>query len=261
MAELLGQATDRFGLFWLVAARVSGLFFVMPVFAHRAVPVMVRVGITLIFALALVPVVALPPGGVPQDLLGYAATFTRELGIGLAMGFLVLLVFAVAEVAGQLLDVEMGYSIVNILDPVLGQPMPVVGNLLHFLAIILFLLVNGHHLLFSAMAESFQRVPPGAAILGPAGYQMGLDEVAWMFLAAVKIASPLLGILFLVSVVLALLTRSAPQLNIFTIGIPAKMALGLLGLGITAPVYVLALRGLFPHAYQTLARFVGVMVP
>lgn len=252
--ELLGQAIDRFTLYWLVAARVSGLFIAMPLFSHRSVPVPVRVGLVLLVSLALLPVLPVA-GGVPADLPGYVFVFAREAVIGLAMGFLAGLCFAAAEVAGQLLDMEMGFGMVNVLDPVFGQALPVMGNFLNLVALLLFLVADGHHMVLAALAESFQRVPIGGGRLS-SGIGLGLDEVAWMFYVAVKIAAPILGVLFLTSVVLAVLARTAPQMNIFAVGVPAKLAVGLLGLAVAMPVYVVALRALFPHAYRTLALFI-----
>lgn len=257
--DLLAQAVDRFGLFWLIVGRVSGLFFLAPVFGNRFVPTQARVGLILLVSLVLLPVVPLPAAGVPGDLPSYAAAFARELAFGMAMGFLVALVFAVAEAAGQLLDVEMGFGLVNVIDPVFGQPLPIIGNFLHLTAILVYLLVDGHHLLLESLSESFARFPPGLARIGDGGVRVTVDEVAWMFLAAVKIAAPVLGVLFLTTVVLALVARAAPQLNVFLVGLPAKVAVGLAALALAMPAYVLALRALFPHAYEALQRLFGAV--
>lgn len=259
--DLIGQAVDRFGLYWLVVGRVSGLFFVMPIFGNRFVPAAVRVWLVLLTALALLPVVPLPPEGIPLTLLGYAGAFASELAFGLAMGFLVALVFAVAEVAGQLLDVEMGFSLVNVIDPVYGQPMPVMGTFLHVMAMLLFLLVDGHHLVLASLLESFQRLAPGLGGLTDGRLRLGFDEAAWMFTTAVKLAAPVLGVLFLSSVIMGLVARATPQLNIFIVGVPLKLALGLVGLAVAMPVYVLAMRALFPHAYRSMALFLEAVGP
>ncbi len=259
--DLLAQAVDRFGLFWLIVGRVSGLFFVIPVFSNRFVPAPARIWLILIVALVLLPVTAPPPGGIPVDVLGYTAAFARELAFGLGMGFLVSLVFHVAEVAGQLLDVDMGFGMINVIDPVFGHPMPVMGNFLNLLTMLLFLVVDGHHLILSALSESFRRLPPGLGGFNDGSLQIGIGEVSWMFITAVKIAAPVLGILFLSTVVMGFLARATPQLNIFIVGLPVKLAVGLLGLALAVPVYVLALRALFPHAYRSLALFLEAVGP
>lgn len=251
--DLLGQAMNQFALYWLVMARISAIFFVMPVFGHRSVPVPVRVGLSLLVSLAVLPLLKAPPGGIPGDMLPYAAMIAREIAFGLAIGFVVMLVFAVVEMAGQVLDVEMGFSMVNVIDPVFGQPLPVIGNFLHLLALLLFLLVDGHHVVLAGLVESFRQVPPGLGGLNDAGLRVGLEEAAWAFYTAVKIAAPVLGVLFLTSVALGLVARAAPQLNIFVVGVPAKLAVGLISLAAAMPVIVLAMRALFPQAYREMA--------
>lgn len=250
MADLLGRAVDQFALYWLVAGRIAGVFVSMPVFGHRGVPVAVRAGAILLTSLVLLPMVAPPPAGMPSELPPYAAMFAREVVFGLAMGFVVALVFAAAEMAGQLLDVEMGFSMVNVIDPVFGQALPVIGNLFNLLAMLLFLLVDGHHTVLAALLESFRRVPPGLGGIGDAGLRIGLEEAAWVFMTAVKIAAPVLGVLFLTSVVLGLVAKAAPQLNIFVVGLPVKMAVGFIGIAVAMPVTMLAIRELFPVAYR-----------
>lgn len=259
--DLLAQAVDRFGLFWLIVGRVSGLFFMMPVFSNRFLPAAARVWLVLLVSALLLPVTPEPPGGVPADVTGYAAAFARELAFGLGLGFLVSLVFHVAEVAGQLLDVDMGFSMMNVIDPVFGHPMPVMGNFLNLLTMLLFLVVDGHHLILSALAESFRRLSPGLGGITDGSLQVGIGDVAWMFVTAVKIAAPVLGILFLATVVMGLMARATPQLNIFVVGLPVKLAVGLVGLTLALPVYVLALRALFPHAYKSLSLFLEAVVP
>lgn len=263
MAEMLGQAVDQFALYWLVLARVAGIFFVIPIFGHRSVPAPVRVGLTFLVSLTILPLLppqpngvrlgtpgAAPPGGVPDQMLPYAVLVVREIAFGLATGFVVVLVFAVVEMAGQMLDVEMGFSLVNVIDPVFGHPLPVIGNLLHLLALLLFLLVDGHHVVLAALVESFRQVPPGVGGLGDAGLRIGLEQASWVFYTAVKIAAPMMGVLFVTSVVLGLLARAAPQLNIFIVGLPVKVAVGLVSLAAAMPVTILAMRALFPHAYR-----------
>lgn len=257
--EMLGLAADRFSLFWLVLARVSGLFLVTPIFGNRVIPVPVRISLLVLTSLIVLPVVAPPADGVPDALFPYVFILARELVLGLAMGFVVLLVFAAAEMVGQLLDIEMGFGLVNVIDPVMGHPLPLMGNFFNLLAMLLFIVTDAHHLVFVALVDSFAVAPVGAGSLTGAAMRVGFDEVASMFYAAVRIAAPMLAILFLTSVVLGLTARAAPQLNMFVVGVPVKVAVGFIGLALAMPVYVVALRALFPQAYANLLSLFRVV--
>lgn len=257
--DIISQALERFSLFWLVWARVSGFAFAAPVLGNRAVPVAVRVGIALLFSLALMPIVAIPPSGVPQGLAAYVAAFAGDLVMGLAMGFLVALVLASAQVAGQILDAETGLNLMNIIDPVFGQPLPLLGNLFQLLAALVFLVIDGHHMVLAVLAESFRQVPAGMGLLTPEASAFGIQQVSWMFLAAVRVAAPVLGALFLVTVAMAFLARTAPQLNVFMLSVQAKLAVALFMLAVAVPVCVAAIWGLFPEAYRMLGGFLRLV--
>lgn len=252
---LLDQVLSEFGRFWLVALRISGVMFVAPVFANRSVPPPARVFLTLMTALALLPVsgrtavFASQPGT-----LAYVAAAVGELFLGLILGYLVLLVFVAVQVAGQLLDLEMGFGIVTVMDPQFGQPAPLVGNFLYLISLLLFLLIDGHHQLLRALAYSFERVPVGAMTTGPALYARLFESFSWMFTSAARMALPALAALFLTSAVMAVLARTMPQLNVFIVGLPLKILVGLGTLIVALPFFLFMLERLFPENMQALAR-------
>lgn len=258
-SDLLGVALDRFTLFWLVFARVSGFAFTVPVLSSKSVPVVVRVGTGLLVALALLPLVRVPVTGIPEGLFEYFAAFAADLALGLALGFLVGLAISVAQVAGQILDAEMGLNMMNTVDPVFGQPLPLLGNFFQLLAALLFLVINGHHTVLAVLAESFQLIPLGAGSIPTEAAGFGLQQFSWMFMAAVRIAAPVLGALFLSTVALSFMARTAPQLNIFMLGVPAKIGVGLFVLAITMPVVVASLWGVFPEVFNKAATFLGIL--
>ncbi len=256
--ELLSLALDRFGLFWLVAARIGGVVLVLPPFGHQAVAPALRFFLTLFLALAVLPVVPAPAGGVPGDLLGYAGLFVREVAVGLAIGFLVNLILAAAEAAGHLLDMGLGFGLVNVIDPVFGRPTPLTGQFLHFLALLVFLLADAHHQVLAALLVSFRQIPPGGGSL-LRGLGVALDQAGWFFATALRLALPILAVLFLTNLVVGLVSRAAPQLNVFAVGFPAQVAVGLVALALAVPAYVLAFKLLLPELYRSLDGFLGVV--
>lgn len=258
MLDLLAMALDRFTLFWLVAARIGGVVFVLPPFGHQAVAPAVRLFLALFLALAILPLVPEPPGGIPGDLLGYAGLFVREVAVGLAIGFLVNLLLAAAEAAGHLLDMGLGFGLVNVIDPVFGRPTPLTGQFMHFLAVVVFLAADGHVQVLAALLASFRHLPPGAGSL-LRGLGVGLEQAGWLFVTAVRLALPILAALFLTTLLLGLVSRAAPQLNIFAVGLPVQVGVGLVALALAVPAYVLAFKLLLPEAFRALAGFLEVV--
>ncbi|HAI20828.1 MAG TPA: flagellar biosynthetic protein FliR [Clostridiales bacterium UBA8153] len=220
----------------LVSMRVMGVLAAGPVWSSRYLYWPVRALLAVYTGVALAPVVARAPLTQGAGLLLSAG---RELATGLALGFMAGLVFSAVQVAGHLIDMETGFGIVNVLDPNLGQPAPVVGSFLYLLAMLVFLSLNGHHLLLMALADSFQVVPVDSALWGGGSLRVVVDASGEMFWIALRIALPVVGALFVGSVALGLVARSVPQLNIFVVGLPAKLAGGLLLLSLAMPAYVL----------------------
>jgi flagellar biosynthetic protein FliR len=231
----------------LVSMRVMGVLAAGPVWSSRYLYWPLRALLAVYTGVALAPAIARypMPGGA-----GLLLAAGRELATGLALGFMAGLVFSAVQVAGHLIDMETGFGIVNVLDPNLGQPAPVVGTFLYLLAMLVFLSLNGHHLLLVALSDSFQVVPVDSARWGEATLRALLDATGEMFWIALRIALPVVGALFVGSVALGLVARSVPQLNIFVVGLPAKLAGGLLLLALAMPTYVLMVRALAEDSHR-----------
>jgi len=172
--------------------------------------------------------------------------------MGLAAG----LVFMAVQVAGEVIDWEMGFAIVNVLDPAYGTPMPLVGSFLYLLSLLIFLELDGHHLVLGGLAKSIQAVPPGQVMLGGDLYDLLFRAFARMFLAGVEISAPVLGALFVTSVVLGILARTVPELNVFVVGIPLKILVGFFLLLAVLPVFT----GVVDRLIEVLAGYLAEMI-
>jgi flagellar biosynthesis protein FliR len=226
--------------FVLVFTRMVALTVFAPVFGHRAVPVTERAGLALLFALVLTPVVSAGAGPAPDDAAALVLAVAGELFVGLVVGFLASVALAAVESAGDLIATQMGLSLSSVFDPTTGSQSSVVGRFQHLLGVLLFLSLNGHHLLVQATAASFRRVRPGA-FLGAADASLGMVRIGGtLFRSGLELAAPLVGILLIINVALALLARVAPQTNVFMLGIPITIVLGLAGLTETFPFFLTA---------------------
>jgi flagellar biosynthetic protein FliR len=232
MDALFGLAalTMRYqATFLLVLFRLGGMVAFAPVFGHRSLPVTHRVGLAGLLALILTPL--LPPatldgrGGLP----GVVLVVAGELFVGLVIGFVAALALAAISAGAEMCGFQMGLGIASQYDPAFGAQMTVFTGFWDTFAILLFLGANGHHLLLQAVAASFQRLPPGTVrVQGAVGGGVAALGTA-LFRSGLELAAPLVGVLLVVNVVLALLTRVSPQTNVFFLGVPITVAVGLLG--------------------------------
>ena len=215
--------------FFQVFLRVAALFSVAPVFGSREVPAPVRVLLALGLSLVVYPQVAGALAPAPGTLLEMIAPVVRETLIGLALGMLVSLLFTAATVAGDLLDLQMGFNMAAVFNPALGAQVAMMSQFLYRYTLVVFLLLNGHHALLAGVTSSFTALPAArfslatdAAVLRLAG-----DLVTTIMGAGLRIAAPALATLLLVDIALALVSRAAPQVNVFQLGMPIKVVVGL----------------------------------
>lgn len=222
---------------WLVAMiRPGAAFIAAPVFGANFVPVQLR----LIIALALgIPALAAAPFTLPADGLASMAGFTlvaSEVMAGLALGFAVQIGFSSALVAGEVIGNAMGLGFAASIDPANGQSNPVLGQFLSILATFLFLSMGGHLALAATIVESYRALPPGAAWIAADSLNGLVLFGGVLFSAGLSIALPVAFAIVLIQIVMAMLARSAPQLNLFAVGFPAALMAGIILLAIAAPV-------------------------
>jgi flagellar biosynthesis protein FliR len=259
---------QRFDIFLLLFVRMMGLFATAPVWSNKMVPAQIRVGLAMVTAVVVSPLfTSMEPGLVletgqaldpVQSLPGLVVLAVRELLVGMVIGFVAALAFAAVQLAGQLLDLNLGLSMVNLLDPMTNTQMPVMGNFLYILALLIFFTINGHHMLLRAVMDSYVLVPLGAATLGQPLAQSVVNMGASLFLLGFKVAAPALAAVFLTTVALGILNRAVPQMNVFVIGLPVQFAVGIFLSLVFLPLYISFLHTLFRGMstdIMTLLRF------
>lgn len=235
--------------------RISALLLAAPLFGARTVPVRVRVGLALVLSFVVAPAV---PAATAVDPLSLSGAFVaaREVLIGTVMGFLLQMVFGAMAMGGEIVALSMGLAFASVVDPERGASVPLVGQYFVVFATLLFLAFDGHLALLVLLFDSFTLLPPSPDGFGAAG----LWEVAsWgseMFRAAVLVALPASAALLVASVSMGMIARSAPQLNIFAVGFPLTLMLGLvllaLGLDALGPQLESIVEAALLHARDTL---------
>jgi flagellar biosynthetic protein FliR len=230
--------------------RIGAMTTVAPVFGTRAVPVRIRLGIALALTLVIAPV--LPPAPAVDPLTAQGVIITlQQLLIGLSLAFVLRLVFTVMELAGEAVSNLMGLGFAAMVDPLNGNQSVLLGQFYLILATLVFLSLNGHLLWIEALAESFRLLPVGEAGLTREGAWWLATFGSNLFSWAVRMALPLLAALLVVNLAFGVLTRAAPQLNVFSVGFPLVLALGFVLLMVTLPV---VLNKLWPLTLEGLDR-------
>ena len=224
--------------FVLVLARVSGLFLSAPIFSSRQMPTRLKVMVAVILGAMIayfIPVTGTAGISTPMY-LGLA--LLSETLIGYTIGFVAYMLFAGLQLAGQLMDMQMGFAIVNVIDPQTGTQIPMMGNLTQTVALLSYLAVNGHHYLLQAVVQSYQVIPVLGLSLGGVFYDRLFSISAEMFVIALKVAAPVVIAVLISDIAMGFIARTVPQMNVFIVGLPLKILLGLGGLMIMMPVYL-----------------------
>lgn len=221
---------------WLLAMiRPGAAFLAAPVFGAPYVPVQLRLIVALaigIPAAAAVPF-AMPDGGLVT--IAGAALIVGEILAGLALGFAVQIGFSAALLAGETIGNAMGLGFAGMIDPASGAASPAIGQFLSILGTFLFLAIGGHLMLAAIIFESYRALPPGAALMGAEDMRGIALFGGTVFAAGLAIALPVAFALILVQIVMGMLARSAPSLNLFAVGLPATLLAGLVLMAMAAP--------------------------
>lgn len=219
----------------LLAARVAGATVLIPIYGPVDVPGSVRVILAVAIAATLVSGLAgLSAAAAVASLTStgsLAIAMLSEVVIGATFSFGFLAAYAATQVAGRVLDIQMGFSAASVFNPSLGTVAPLMGSILGMLGIVMFLSLDGHHLLLRALAESARATPPGTFFASDRfGWDALIEQSAVMFAFGLTLAAPVMFSLLLADVAIAFFARSVPQLNPFVLGFAVKILLGLVGL-------------------------------
>ncbi|MBX2836136.1 MAG: flagellar biosynthetic protein FliR [Gammaproteobacteria bacterium] len=229
----VAQLTEFVGVVMWPLFRIAALFSIVPIVGGSEVPVRVRVGLALLVTLLIVPTLDSAPAVDPLTVNGIVVT-VQQMMIGFAMGLMVLVVFNAVAMAGENIAITMGLGFALLNDPQNGVQVPTVSQFYVVFATLLFLALNGHLAVLNLIASSFVLIPVGAALSIDSVWHL-LSWAAILFKGALAIALPALAAMLAVNMVMGVVTRSAPQMNIFSIGFPITMTVGFVAMLLTLP--------------------------
>lgn len=250
---------SKLPVFLLIIVRVTAFFVSIPLFSHRSIPVVHRVGFAVLLSVMVYHTVDVEPLSVNGE---YILLVLKEAVIGLLIGLIAYILLSAIQIAGNLIDIQMGFAIANIIDPQTGAQSPLMGQYLYTLSLLLLLYFNGHHLILDGIFYSYQFVPLDQLTLGtgePAAAEVVIKAFAAAFIIAFQIAAPVAAALFLVDVALGIVARTAPQFNIFVIGFPIKIGVAFIVLFILMGVMFQVIRRLFDLIFIVMRDLMGIL--
>ncbi len=224
-------------LFALVISRVAGMFAALPVFGGRRLPLRIRVFAVMAVTMSCYPILVLTPPEMPGDTITLGMLALREAMVGVALSFVTQILFSAVEYSGQIIGMQMGFTISSIIDPANGNQTQVISVMQSLLATLMFLSLNIHHLFIRTIIDSFRIIPMGVWHLNGAVISFLTRATTDVFIIGVRLAAPVMVALLLTSVTLGIMARAFPQMNVFMISFPLNIGIGFIVLGMTLSIF------------------------
>lgn len=237
--QLLNLTETQMAYLLLLFLRVTGLFALSPILGRRNVPAIAKIGLCIF--LSYIFLVAYPPSQAPAvesgNIVMYALLCIKELLLGLVIGWMTTLFFDIAMMAGQIMDVQIGFGMAQIFDPEMQTQVSLVGNFLNYGLLLLFLAMDGHHTLIKIMYFTLDKIPVGQVVLRADIVDVCVKAFATAVAMAVSVALPIVAAEVILEIIMGILIRTVPQLNIFVVGLSVKILVGLLALALMIPFF------------------------
>lgn len=229
--DIFNIDTTQFLSFLLTLMRISVVVFMLPIFDTSWLPGQIKASLALIMALALWPALSIPGVAMPAHPFAIVLLLASEVVLGLVLGFSVRCFFAGIQSGGEILAMQMGFSMITLSDPLSGNNTGLIAHFLYMVATLVFLSLNGHLVMLQAFAYSFKVMPAGGMVLGEGIMRQLIEMVGMIFVFAIRVAAPVMVVLMMCEVGLGLMNRAAQQIPVMEIGFPLKISIGFFFIG------------------------------
>jgi len=218
---------ERLEFFFVILVRISAFIVTAPFFNQRTVPVRVKAGLSVFLSMLVFNTIKYVPLTYSTT-VGYVLLIVKETAIGLSLGYMANMCLYILDLAGRMIDTEIGFSMVNVLNPVSNIQTSVTGTLYTYLVMLVMLVSDMHYFLISALVDTFQLIPIEGGVIPANVYVIVLKFVKDYFIIAFRIILPVFASILIVNIVLGILAKIAPQMNMFVIGMQLKVFVGLI---------------------------------
>ncbi|HIJ50259.1 MAG TPA: flagellar biosynthetic protein FliR [Nitrospinae bacterium] len=254
--DILNLNYAEFERFLFVLFRVGAMIIFVPILGSKQIPTVMKIGLTLFLSMAIFPLVHDRPMPEPQGLFELVKFLMADVTIGLGIAYIARLIFTAVQIAGTVVDFQMGFGVVNVIDPQTDTQVSVTAQFHNILAILIFLALDAHHYIIQAIVESFFIINPFEINFASITPEYVLHLFSATFTTAIKIAAPIMAILFFLSVGLGLVARTVPQMNVFIVGFPLQIGVGLLMVGMSISFFSVLVQ---QEMHALPERFMGFM--
>ncbi len=222
---------QNFDFYILIFVRITGYIFTAPFFSQKNVPLRVKTGLSIFMAAILIYAV---PYTTPEynTVIGFTVLIVKEVLAGAIMGLFANIAYHILALSGQIIDMEIGYSMVSTMDPTTSIQTTITANLYGYLVLLMMFITNLHHFFIRAIVDSFQLIEIGKVNLNPNLYQLMVQFITDYFIIGFRIVLPIFAAILIVNTLLAILAKIAPQMNMFVLGMQIKIFVGLIVLAV-----------------------------
>ncbi|WDP87282.1 MAG: flagellar biosynthetic protein FliR [Desulfobacter sp.] len=233
---------ERFRIFMLVLMRISVFLFMFPLFSSNVFPNPLKLGLALVLSLLFYAVVPVDLERFPMDIISTGLLIAAEFAIGMTLALCLRAFFGAVQLAGQVIGFQIGFAMINVLDPQTGANVSIMDQIGYWVCVVVFMVLNGHHIVIMSMIDSFELVHMGFFMLHPALLEKVLEVGGNLFLLSIKIGAPVIAALTFVNVGFGLISKFSPQMNVMIVAFPVKIVVGLLFFGVTLEIIGLMTR-------------------
>jgi len=251
---------EQIYIFIFTFIRTTALLIMIPVIGERTVPLRVKGGLALLISLLVSPSVQMDMNNLRagNEIFILTIALAGEIMIGIVIGLITKIIFAGVQYAGEMIGIQIGFSIVNVIDPVSSSQISIISEFQYLIALLVYLAIDAHHTFILTIVDSYRVVEPfGYHFSGPLMEHI-LMLSKELFVMAIKISAPIMAVLLFTNMALGVVARTVPQINVFIVGFPLQITVGLIVFGLTAPLFVMLVQRILsrlPIELSTLLRF------
>lgn len=249
---------ENLEVFFLILVRMSGFIYTAPLFSLKNIPIRVKTGFSIFLSIILFYSVGTPAVEY-SGVIGFAIIVVKEAIAGALMGMFSNIAYHILAFSGQVIDMEIGFSMINQLDPATRIQTTITANLYGYLVLLMMMITNLHHYFIRAVVDSYKIIGLGEAVFPPDMYLLMVRFVADYFVIAMRIVLPVLTAILVVNTILGILAKVAPQMNMFVIGMQLKILVGLVVLYLIIGLVPSVADYIFNEMAELLRAIIGIM--